>query len=1012
MAVPIVDVPLSLFGGTDSELSPSDCPEGVSPDNQDVIFLPGSVISRPGLHRLFAAPPSAASIVYQKTYIQPNDNPLTMFLDANGQMWYEDVTNNPGVPVPLATVAPGVYCQSVTAFGREYFAFSDLLHGQDIPRQFDGLNWDRVSQDGPGTGPSVVDYQPTVNIVTLVANQVVISGCTEDANNVVTVTTAAPHGLLTGQVVLIAGTAVAGYAGVYTVQTVTSATTFTYTCAVSGLAASGLGGAVIMSVVVTTNQPHGLMVGDPVIISGAVVVTGYYPYDNNSSGNGPSYEVIAVNSPTSFTYSISNMLGNAAGIGQNSTAGTVTSGGLISPGNHLCAVSFITRQGYITAPSPPIAWYAAGAKKAQVSGIPIGPSNVVARILLFTAANGTNFFTIPTSRTIVSSIIGATAPTVVQALVIPDNVTTSTIVNFSDNELMASLAVDVDGNNLFQQAVLGPCAGVFSYAGRLAWWGELNKVQNFLNMGFDGGYVTANVPTGWSIVSAGGALTPGISDFGFGWQISGDSSANEIGLIQQSAVQDYFQNPILQPNTAYSFRCWAQPSAANLTGQLIAQFYSASTGYLSRAIIQVWQLNPAGAFTPLIPFTFKTPAVIPSDFVFQICTAGTPAGTNVVIDEMQVVFTEKPYRDNLSRWSYVNNPEAYALDTGDLGPDNDTSAIRAMSMLKNNVLLKTAAGLHEFQDSAAGEPGTWAVAEITRNIGAVSLRGGDAGRFGSGDAAENWDITLSYDGLYLYSGGEILKVSQEYQTWFDQINKTAQQSCWVKNDQTNKRILIGAPMGNATTPNMILVMDYRELTTASQIANNGPVHISLAGKMISSDLTRKWTRWNIPALCGEVIQRPGNIWQMQVSMSYGNLYYFDSAKLTDDDLGQIFPYYQTYFFVNHEMEQALQVGSHRKVYRKVCAFVTGVGYAYLTPLVDSRYNLWPSTSMRQLSADSGPASAQTYDQEWSIWVRGERVAFRVSVAPLPGTTDVQFNLQKLIVTIGKDPVAVFRGGSI
>jgi hypothetical protein len=65
-------------------------------------------------------------------------------------------------------------------------------------------------------------------------------GATETGTTV-TVTTKTPHGLLAGDSVTIAGVAVTGYNGKVTVVDVPSPTTFTYTSATSGLAASGAG---------------------------------------------------------------------------------------------------------------------------------------------------------------------------------------------------------------------------------------------------------------------------------------------------------------------------------------------------------------------------------------------------------------------------------------------------------------------------------------------------------------------------------------------------------------------------------------------------------------------------------------------------------------------------------------------------------------------------------------------------------------------------------------------------
>src|SRR5262249_6954053 len=130
-----VSVPLSLFSGLDTELSPPDLVEGGSPDNQDVVFLPGSVASRPGLNRQFPAIAGNPSIVYEKTYTQPNGQPLTLLYDANGNLWKEDVVNAPGVLTQIGSFIPGAFCQSCSAFGREYLALSDGIHGVGPPLQ-------------------------------------------------------------------------------------------------------------------------------------------------------------------------------------------------------------------------------------------------------------------------------------------------------------------------------------------------------------------------------------------------------------------------------------------------------------------------------------------------------------------------------------------------------------------------------------------------------------------------------------------------------------------------------------------------------------------------------------------------------------------------------------------------------------------------------------------------------------------------------------------------------------
>lgn len=153
------DVPLSLFSGTNSEMSPADVPEGVSPDCGDVAFLPGSVFSRPCCKKIFASPFTGnPNLRYMKTFVKPDGVPINLYLDSAGALWKEDVFSTPGTASKIGNVIPGSYGKSITLDGVEYMAFSDGLQGTDVPRQFDGTNFDRISQDGPGSGPTVANY--------------------------------------------------------------------------------------------------------------------------------------------------------------------------------------------------------------------------------------------------------------------------------------------------------------------------------------------------------------------------------------------------------------------------------------------------------------------------------------------------------------------------------------------------------------------------------------------------------------------------------------------------------------------------------------------------------------------------------------------------------------------------------------------------------------------------------------------------------------------------------------
>src|SRR5947209_11590178 len=149
------DAPIEIFGGLVTDMSPADLPHGVSPDCQDVIFSNGGVATRPGLQSMFGPLSGNPTINYAKTYATLSGALRTLLLDANGVLYKE---SSPGT---LSTVAANLalnsFANSTTLFGREYLAISDGRAGNDLPRQFDDTNFDRVSQGGPGAGPSVID---------------------------------------------------------------------------------------------------------------------------------------------------------------------------------------------------------------------------------------------------------------------------------------------------------------------------------------------------------------------------------------------------------------------------------------------------------------------------------------------------------------------------------------------------------------------------------------------------------------------------------------------------------------------------------------------------------------------------------------------------------------------------------------------------------------------------------------------------------------------------------------
>src|SRR2546430_1149296 len=315
------DAPIEIFGGLVTDMSPADLPHGVSPDCQDVMFSNGGVATRPGLQALFGPLVGNPTVNYVKTYETLNATLRTLALDSNGILYKE---TTPGTLASVATgLAANAFANSTTLFGREYLGISDGKTGNDLPHQYDDTNFDRVSQSGPGAGPTVVDENVIVSVTAspngatqpaAVAIAASPNGATENGF-LVTITTTSAHGLSAGQSVTVAGVGVAGYNGAFPVVSVPTSTQFTYIAGASGLAASGGGTAASATATIQTTSAHGFVVGQLVTTSG-IGVSGY---------NG-TFAITSVPDSTHFTFTAATGGLAASGGGTAAAAGSVSEG--------------------------------------------------------------------------------------------------------------------------------------------------------------------------------------------------------------------------------------------------------------------------------------------------------------------------------------------------------------------------------------------------------------------------------------------------------------------------------------------------------------------------------------------------------------------------------------------------------------------------------------------------------------------------------------------------------------
>jgi hypothetical protein len=974
-----LDAPIEIFGGLVTDMSPADLPHGVSPDCQDVVFGNGGVLTRPGLQALFGPLAGNPTINYIKTYETLNATLRTMVLDSDGVLYKE---TTPGTLASVATgLASNSYGNSTTIFGREYLAISDGKIGNDIPRQFDDTNFDRVSQSGPGAGPTVVDENVLLTVtasptgatqpaaVTIAASP---TGATENGF-LVTITTTAPHGLSAGQSTTIAGVPVAGYNGTFSIVAVPSNTQFTYIAGVSGLAASGGGTSSSATATIQTTTAHGLVVGQLVTTSG-IAVSGY---------NG-TFPITAVPDTTHFSFT-ANTGGLAA-----SGGGTAAAAGSVDAGAHQVCVIFKTRQGYLTKPGPATTWTASGGKRAVVANIPTGPSNVIGRILCFTGAGGASFFYTGNGASLFSG-----------NMVIADNTTTSLAVDFSDAILLAGTNVD----NQFRLVELGDCAGVTEYSERLFWWGERNKMNNWLNLGFDGGFTGPSFPhhpLGWTpdvVFAPGGTDEESFVAWGAAYSIVGNGTTPTRGLVTQGAVQDSLGAPLIQANTDYTIRAHCAANAALSQGMLHIHLFSQSAGINTTGL----QLAAAQLTTSYVEYSAELTApltTIPSDLVLRVYADGTPnVSGQFYIDSIEIFPTSAPVNASIVRGSRVEDPESYDGINGFMSvAENNGQAIRAAFKLRERLYFVKEHSLHVTQDDGTNEPSLWSIAEVSRRLGTPSVRGVGIG--------EDWVVIAHRTGLYIFSGGEPIKISQEIQPTWNRINWQYAHTLWVTVDTKERRILVGAPMGTGTTPNTILMLDYHDLDDASDIATRPPVNVTYTGRKAATDMARKWSPWTIAANSCALIERTngtailaigGGIPGVGGAGATGKAYQLADTQLSDD--GSAIPsYYTTHFFPERAVEQSLNLGAHRKLFSYLTMFVEGAGNLSLTSFTDS-------SSAPQTQQPLPLSSPSLKDLELPINVLGERVAFQVSTNQ-PGAW---FKLQKFTPSVRVDPWAPVRG---
>ena len=636
----------------------------------------------------------------------------------------------------------------------------------------------------------------------------------------------------------------------------------------------------------------------------------------------------------------------------------------IAPGQRYAICLFLTRSGYITPASPPVGFVTdVTTNTATFNDLPLGPPNVIARIIAITAANsgvGGPYYWIP-ADVVTTSLpgLGSGATLTVSATVINDNSSTTTgSLTLSDTVLLASQNVTQLGNNVQQMREIGECVKALSTEGRVIYMGERVKVDEFYNMTFDGGSV-GGFPAGWQN-NAGSNLTVALATspiFGQTLKFSNASGSaiNPAGTtlanmanIAQAAYQTFAKTPIIQPQNVYSIRATAWVGAAQTAGDLVVELYSpsAATSWSASIALSAMGTSPA-EFT--VSMGNPSWTAVPSDLLLRVYPTAMANGAVIYVDRIEVYPNDQPVYSSQLAASYVQNPEAVDSVTGiiDLS-EKTTDPITNCFRFLDSTYVTTASRTFVLVPTT-DEPSFWDIKEVSNRVGCL---GPIAGHFG-----EEYALIASIDGLYLFDGGNHVKISQDIQKLWGLIYWASSSGVWVRNDVDAQRVYVGVPMttpnqwapnlaadSTPASPNVVLVCNYLTAPTGAAIASDVPVSVSMfTGQLLFRDERRKWTVWQISSPYGEFITRADGsapFWVGGDGTSNVNL--LDSSAYSDNG-GGIHQRYQTYAFADEMSEQNLQLGFVRKNYGYASILIEGAGTFDLTVYPETPSYPYPTT---------------------------------------------------------------------
>lgn len=824
---------------------------------------------------------------------------------------------------------------------------------------------------------------PTVAFLTAGGSVAAITG--QYQITAATITTSEPVPVISiGSQVTISGTSVANYNSTFTItqtpnsgameitqtQVTAGSNTATYSYTVSSGANPTAGQ--LITITGTLNGGGNLNGVDLVIAgvsggtSGTFTITGLPTATATltvpEQGQGTTAGTQFVFDPGAATVGSDDdpIFGNSSGGG---LVFIINENSLIGPGTRQGTVFFITRNGFWTAPAPPVTFNVPENTQAILATqIPIGPPNVIGRAIVFTEGGtngvpGASFYTIPTPVTFIVQGVTFTA----SSLFINDNTTTTATFTFPDQTLLNATEIDIQGGDLFNLEELPDAAWNLQYAGRTVWGRVRNQIQNFLNLSFDGGYLAVPSgtisPLGWTRETNTGVGTLLVSPvFGNSYYMQNLTGATQevFGLIYQSAFQDVNLVPILQNQTAYSVRVTCRTPSSAMGPTLVIDLCPLnSSGFGTSIGSFVLGLSQMSSTMATFEGTLLTNSTlnIPSNLQLRVFANNFSDGADIEIDRIMIFPTQDPTNLTGLTFSYgtevssgSSDPESFDQVTGIV----DTQTVNAQPanggfQLRGLLYIVKESSLGYLKDTPNQEPANWTPFEEVSNVaGACGIH---AYTIDKHKGAE-WASMACQNGWYLFNGGAPTPIQIEIQDLWNSINWSGSEGLCICNDIPNQKMYAAIPLptpnpwmvdatvnANPTTPNVILALDYKGMGTIDDLVSGMSIHMTMMGKLAVHDIRRKWSLWTIPTPFIGLVKRAELISLVMIcnGINSSKIYFLDQTQRGFDDGVPFTSSYCTYGFIDSAKQDSLPMfGAFNKRYRFFDTLASGSGTAGLT----------------------------------------------------------------------------------